>query len=213
MTAPILTRILKEIELWPVQAGRLMNEHPRQTWLVPLLAVPLSDVALSACSTEMLALCAPDEDLQDMRRQAAAVAALARAVAGSDGVRGLTDQEALLLHDFTSDYVGLGRAALWPPAALQVGMNVDPTLPMGPVLRLVSHWVASDAVPVPMAALLMTRALHMGAHPPAYLPRMDGYYAPLVRAIDRRLFEQGVATSAVGGANKCAVEAKSMSER
>jgi hypothetical protein len=45
---------------WSIQAGRLMSRNLRQSWLVPLLAGPLSQVALSPCCTDdVLVLCAP----------------------------------------------------------------------------------------------------------------------------------------------------------
>jgi hypothetical protein len=73
-----------------------MRTHPRQTWLIPLLAAPLSQVALSPCCTsEVLTWLAPNRDL-----------------AASNGTRGLTDDEAWLFLQFSHDYVGLAGAVL-----------------------------------------------------------------------------------------------------
>ncbi len=180
---------------WSAQAGRLMRTHPRQTWLIPLLAVPLSNVALSpCCAPDVLNWCTPQCDPAAMRRDADAIAALAGAVAASNGTRGLTDEEAWLLLQFSHDYIGLGRAVLMAQPFLLVGMNVAPELPTGPLIRLVAEWVASGALPVPMATFITARALPMTKHRPMFLPRIDSYYAQVTRAIDRHLEEQCVAT-------------------
>ena len=181
---------------WIPQAGRLMRTHPRQTWLLPLLAVPLSHVALSpSCTSDVLDWCVPTRDHAAMRRDAAAISALAAAVAASDGTRGLTDDEAWLLQRFTHDYLALGHAALLAPCFLLVGMgSVASELPAGPAHRLVSEWVTSSGVPVPMAAFIAARALRMTHHRPLFLPKIDGYYAQLTRAIDLRLGDQSVTT-------------------
>ncbi len=81
-----------------------------------------------------------------------------------------------------------------PAAFLMVGMDLLPGLPAGPLMRRVAEWVAFGALPVPMAAFICTRALSMTRHPPMFLPKIDGYYAQLTRAIDRRLEQEGVAT-------------------
>jgi hypothetical protein len=75
-----------------------------------------------------------------------------------------------------------------------VGIDAAPSLPVGPLLRLVADWVASSALPLPMAAFIIARALPMTKHRPMFLPKIDGYYAPVTRAIDRQLEEQGVST-------------------
>jgi hypothetical protein len=76
-----------------------------------------------------------------------------------------------------------------------VGMGAAAAeLPVGPSLRLVAEWVASGAVPMAMAAFIAARAVQMTRHRPMFIPKIDGYYAQLTRAIDRRLEEQGVAT-------------------
>jgi hypothetical protein len=180
---------------WSSQAGRLMRTHPRQTWLVPLLAVPLSHVALSAsCTPEVLDRCVPTRDHAAMRRDAAIIAATAAAVAASNGTRGLTDDEAWLFLQFSHDYVGIGQAILLPPSFLMVGMHAAPFLPMGPLLRLVAEWIDSAALPVPLAAFISAGVLPMTKHRPMFLPKIDSRYAQVTRAIDRRLGEEGVET-------------------
>lgn len=180
---------------WSAQAGRLMRTHPRQAWLVPLLAVPLSQLALSpCCPSDVLDWCVPGHDLAALRRAAADVEAAASAVAASNRSRGLTAEEAWLLLQFSHDYVGLGYAILMPSPFLMVGMEAAPGLPTGPRLHVVAEWIASGALPVPMAAFITARALAMAEHPPMFLPKMDSHFAPVTRAIDGRLEEQGVAT-------------------
>jgi hypothetical protein len=172
-----------------------MRSDPRQTWLVPLLAIPLSHVALSTCGIpDALASSAPGHDVAGIRREAASIAALARTIAASNGTRGITDEEAWALLRFSYAYVGFGRLALMPAAFLMVGMDLLPGLPAGPLLRRVAEWVGSGALRVPMAAFICTRALSMDRHPPMFVPKIDGYYAQLTRAIDHRLEEQRVET-------------------
>jgi len=45
-----------------------------------------------------------------------------------------------------------------------------------------------------MAVFITTRALPMSKHPPMFVPKIDGYYAQLTRAIDRRLAQERVET-------------------
>ena len=172
-----------------------MRTNPRQTWLVPLLAVPLSHVALSpSCRRDVLAWCAPNHDLNQLHADAVIIAALAQTVAVSNGTRGLTDEEAWLLLRFNYDYIGLARAGLRPAPFLLLGMDLPPDLPVGPLQRLASDWVASQALPVPLAVFICARALRMTKHRPMFIPKIDGYYAQLTRAIDHRLGDEGVTT-------------------
>src|SRR5262245_5587442 len=130
MSSPAIDPASDPKAYWAPHAGRLMRAHPRQTWLIPLLAVPLSHVALSPrCTDEILTWCCPNRDHAEMRRDAARIADLVAAVSASNGARGLSDEEALLLLLFSHDYLGLGYTILMPPAFLMVGMDIPTGLP------------------------------------------------------------------------------------
>jgi len=181
--------------LLSAQAGRLMRDRTRQTWLVPLLAVPLSHVALSPrFPGDTLDYWLPGYDLAVMRREADTVAALAAAVAASSGTRALSDDEAYRLLEFSHDYVGLAYASLLSEPFLMVGMGAAPALPIEPRRRVAAEWVASGAVPVAMAVFIAARALSMMQHRPMFLLRFDGSHSTITRAVDRHLHHTGVST-------------------
>src|SRR5690349_16157659 len=195
MSSPAIDTTSDTKAFWTPHAGRLMREHPRQSWLIPLLALPLSHVALSpACTDEILPWCCPNRVHAAMRRDAARIADLAAAVSASNAGRGLSDEEAFLLLQFSHDFLGLPYTILMPPAFLMVGMDVPTGLPVQPLMRHVSEWVGAGALPVPMATFIACRALPMTRHPLKFLPKVDGYYAQLTRAIDARLQDQGATT-------------------
>ena len=67
--------------LLAAQAGRMMRMQPRETWLVPLLAVPLARLALSPEYLDQAILLHTGDDPSVVREAAGKVEALVQGLA------------------------------------------------------------------------------------------------------------------------------------
>lgn len=177
------------------QTARKLRTRPRETWLVPLLAVPLSRIAVSPlCADDDLRLYSGGQDPARVRESAARVEGLVQATAEADGGHELTDEEAFLLMEFTHDCVGLGCAVLQAPNILLAGLDLPAGLTGDPLILGVARWIASGSHPVPLAALVASQALFMARDPGRYLPRAQVRYAPVTRAIGELVEAEGATT-------------------
>lgn len=92
-----------------------MRDHARQHWLVPLLAVPLSQIALSpSCAGEVLERALLPDQHDALRQAATGVSDVVAEVVASEGSDTLTDVEALVLFGLVHPYIAAGFTALAP---------------------------------------------------------------------------------------------------
>jgi hypothetical protein len=170
-----------------------MRTHVRESWLVPLLAVPLTEIALSPILD--------DEDLvrlggkqlegrgRDLaRRTQAVIDSVIRAE------HSLTDEEALLLVEASHDLLGLSSAFLYPVGFLLAGAGIDVTLTGEPLRRETAKWIAEGPQSPALSAFVITHTLSMTHDPMGWLPRANARYALVTRAIDRRMHDAGIVT-------------------
>jgi hypothetical protein len=169
-----------------------MRTQTRESWLVPLLAVPLSRIALSPVLDE--------DDIVLYAGDQAAGGKLQRLALSVEGViqstmvtgRALTDEEAVLLVECSHDCLGLGCGFLYPIGYLLVGAGIPAELTGEPLLRNVARWIVEGPQSVAFSALVITHALSMTEDPMGWLPRANSRYAPVTRAIDRRMHDEGI---------------------
>src|SRR4051812_6474287 len=106
--------------------------------------------------------------------------------------RALTDEEALPLVECSHDCLGLGCGFLYPPWYLLVGAGIPDDLTGEPLLRNVAQWIAEGPESVAFSVLVISHALAMMKDSVGWLPRANSRYAPVTRAIDRRMHGEGI---------------------
>jgi hypothetical protein len=175
------------------RAGHVMRSQTRESWLVPLLVVPLTEIALSP----ML----DDEDLvhrggKHLEGRGKDLARRARTVieAAIREKHRLTDEDALLLVEASHDLLPLSHAFLDPPGYLLVGLAIDPVLTGEPLRREIATWIAGGNQSVPLAAFMIAQILNMTKDPMGWIPRASASHAVVTRAIDQRMFDAGIGT-------------------
>jgi hypothetical protein len=174
---------------------RYMRRQTRETWLIPLLAVPISRIVLSPrCTDDFLTDFVIEGAPPTVRDRARRVAELTSDLAASPPGRALTAAEAGLLTECADNDRGLACAAILTGILVLPGLGLPADLPGDPLIRGVASWVASGAAATPMAALIATHVLYTLKTPGDLLPRATSRFAPVARAIDRRLAAEGVTT-------------------
>lgn len=171
-----------------------MRTQPRESWLVPLLAVPLVEITLSgALGDEDMERIAGPTRVEGGRR---GVAGQARSLIDSvveDG-RCLTDEDAAQLVDACRDLLPLRSAFLYPARFLVAGAGILGGLEGEPLRRQTAGWILEGPHSPACSALVVAHALAMEANLNGWLPRAEARYAVVTRAIDRRMQEEGAKT-------------------
>lgn len=174
--------------------SRVMRTQPRESWLVPLLAVPLCRIALSPALV--------DEDLVLSAEYPISRERFQYLSEGLDGIvnsvlatgRELTDDDAVILTGLAEGWLPLAGRFLAAPGQLLAGAGLPPDLTGDPLCRGVARWIAEGPEHVACAALVASHALTMAKHPLRWMPRACGRYAQVARAIDRRMQAHGITT-------------------
>lgn len=181
--------------LLAAQAGHMMRVQARETWLVPLLAVPLARLALAPEYPDRSTRVYTGDDPSVVKGAAdkveARVQSLAEAAEGAE----LGDEDARLLVEFSSYYRGLLHGFLHPPPVLLGGLGLPPDLRGDPLIRGVAGWVSSSGLPVPLTAVVAAHVLLPAVEGARdYMPRAHSRFAPATRAIDHRMAGAGAAS-------------------
>lgn len=138
-------------------AGRWMRSRAGDTWLVPLLAVPLGQLALSDLYSDEVVRELTGHDPIRVKENARTLEALFNG--------DLSDAEALLLVEFTYEMRGLLRGVLHPAPVLLGGIGIPDDMRGDPLIRRLADWTSAAPLPLPLVALLTCHMLSVTVAP------------------------------------------------
>jgi hypothetical protein len=172
------------------RAGTIMRQQGRRSWLVPLLAVPITRVLAAEIPPELLPAF-PDE--LDEAREAGRRIAEAVVRLTADPAADLTDADAAYLIRLAvgSRWALTNLFAFLPVTAVLAG--VDPGLSGRGLIQAVATRVGDrDTDPVQLAPLVAVLLDNAADDRRDFVPTADDYFLPVARAFDRRCFAAGM---------------------
>ena len=176
-------------------AANIMRTQARRAWMVPLLAVPLAQLATAPeVPPEFLPL--DDAERAELRASAELVlGVLARVAASPDEV--LTDNDAWALYDLVSFHREIITFAFSFRFALLERLGLPEGLSGTGLVRRLTGAMAERPEPPALLALLTSALLEDaedGLRVRDYVPLPHRDLAPLTRALDQRCFGLGLRT-------------------
>lgn len=176
-------------------AGRRMRSRARDTWLIPLVAVPLGELALSALYSDEVVRGLTGHDPVRVKQDARRL----EAIFGNDEGREngeLSDAEALLLVEFTYELRALLQGVLHPAPILLGGIGIPDDMRGDPLIRRLAAWIPAAPLPLPLTALLTCHMLSVTVTQDRDFvpPTQHARYGACHRAMAGRVADAGIKT-------------------